>query len=187
MRAALALLLLLAAAGPASAAVLALTEAQRREAVQAGERSVHSETFDAEWRVAGDPGESVSVLTPFHRLVIAARHAAFRNGQLKPAEAARLLQEQDKRLVFWVALRGPREDFARGYAPRLLVGDRDVKPTFVQNERTAARQEDGRFLARCVYAFPTRDVTATSRVALVVAGEDGRELRRFTIDLSTMR
>jgi len=38
----------------------------------------------------------------------------------------------------------------------------------VQNERTAIRQENGRYLARCVYWFPTKDLTGTARPVLVV-------------------
>ena len=89
--------------------------------------------------------------------------------------------------MFWASLHGPREDFARFYTPRLRVGDREIEPAFVQNERTAVRQADGRYLARCVYSFPTRDLTGKSRVALVVWDVDGRDVSRFTLDLSTMR
>jgi hypothetical protein len=89
--------------------------------------------------------------------------------------------------VIWAQLRGPREDFARFLAPRLIAGDREIEPAFVQNERTAARQESGTYLARCVYGFPTRDLTGKSRVVLVVRDADGRDVSRFTIDLSAMR
>ena len=111
---------------------------------------------------------------------------------MKPSEPDRLLREQKYRLVFWVELFGQREDFARRLVPELVVaggsgGDRIVKPAFVQNERTPARREDGGYLARCVYAFPVKDVTGGSRVALVVRDGDGRETRRFAVDLSRMR
>ena len=46
--------------------------------------------------------------------------------------------------MVWVSLRGGSEDFARYYVPRLLAGDREIKAAFVQNERTAIRQDDGR-------------------------------------------
>ncbi|HEU5319561.1 MAG TPA: hypothetical protein VFX28_02075 [Methylomirabilota bacterium] len=183
-----ALLLALALAPvPVHAAFLVLTDAQKTEAVRAGERSVAREDFGAEWRVEDGEGARALVITPFHRLAIAARHAAFRGAPLKPGEPERVLREQRERLVVWVYVRGGREDFARFYEPRLLVGDRVVKPSFVQNERTAVRQPDGSFLARCVYGFPTRDLTGTARVGLVVEDADGRDVTRFTIDLSTMR
>jgi hypothetical protein len=89
--------------------------------------------------------------------------------------------------VLWVHLRGRTEGFARFYKPRLRAGTQDIKPAFVQNEHTAARQQDGAYVARCVYGFPVRDLPETGRVALVVADGDGREVSRFTIDLSTMR
>ena len=106
---------------------------------------------------------------------------------LAPGEPERLLREQQDRLLLWARLHGPHEGFARFYSPRLLVGDGEVEPAFVQNERTALRQADGRYLARCVYGFPTRDLMGTSPVALVVRDADGRDVSRFTIDLSTMR
>jgi hypothetical protein len=172
---------------PALAASFALAPGDRDRALQVGRRSVTTEAFDAEWRVGNGAGDSVMVVTPFHRLVLAARHAAFKNERLRPDEPEKLLREQQDRLVIWAQLRGPREDFARFLAPRLIAGDREIEPAFVQNERTAARQESGTYLARCVYGFPTRDLTGKSRVVLVVRDADGRDVSRFTIDLSAMR
>jgi hypothetical protein len=98
-----------------------------------------------------------------------------------------VLKEQQDRVVFWVELRGPRDDFARFYTPRLLVGARQIEPSFTQNERTAARGEDGKYLAHCVYGFPTKMVSGTGKVVLVVRDGDGRDLTSFAVDLSTMR
>jgi hypothetical protein len=173
--------------GVVGAATLALTESQQQEAIQTGERSVTAEAFDVEWRVAGAGGETAMVMTPFHRLAIAGRHAAFNKKPLKPGEPAKILKENRDRLVFWLTLRGTSEDFARYYVPRLMVGDREVQATFVQNERTAIRQQDGAYLARCVYGFPTKDVKGRERVGLVVGDGDGRDVSRFTIDLASMR
>jgi hypothetical protein len=174
---------------PATAlgASLTLTEGQRQEAIRAGERSVTAETFDTEWSVNGRPGESAVVMTPFHRLAIAARNATFSGKALKPADSDKVLRDSRARLLFWVSLRGPSENFARHYVPRLIVGDREIKASFVQNEHTAARQHDGGYLARCVYGFPTRDVKGGERVALVVFDGVGRDVSRFTIDLAGMR
>ena len=187
MIAAVLVLVLAMSQAPALGASLALTEEQRREAIRAGERSTTAEAFDAEWSVNGPPGESAVVLTPFHRLALAARQASFRGTTLKPGEPEKILRESRDRLVFWVSLRGRSEGFARYYVPRLVVGDREVKASFVQNERTAVRQEDGGYLARCLYGFPTRDVTGGARVALVVGNGEGRDVSRFTIDLAAMR
>ena len=89
--------------------------------------------------------------------------------------------------MIWAHLRGPREDFARFYAPRILFGDREIEPSFVQNERTAVRTDVGAYLARCVYGFPTKELTPKARLLLVVRDADGREVDRFTIDLAAMR
>ncbi|HKB25496.1 MAG TPA: hypothetical protein VKG64_10620 [Methylomirabilota bacterium] len=178
---------LLLGGAPALAASFALAPADQEAALRVGQRSVTNDAFDAEWRVANGAGDSVMVVTPFHRLVMAGRHAAFRNEKLPPDEPARLLREQQDRLIVRTQLRGPREDFARYLAPRLVVGEREIEPAFVQNERTAGRLESGAYLARCVYGFPTRDLTGRSRVLLIVRDPEGRDVSRFTIDLARMR
>jgi hypothetical protein len=182
----LASLAVLAQVGTAQAASFALAEPQAQEAVDVGERSVTRDGLGDEWRIQNAAGDVATVMTPFHRLALAARHAAFRKDPLTPRERARVLKEQD-RLVFWVEITGPREDFARFYTPRLIAGARHVEPTFTQNERTPARRADGRFLARCVYGFPTRALNGMSKVVLVVRDGGGRDVTSFTIDLGTMR
>jgi len=183
----LAVLALLAAGSEAVAASFSLTDADKRAAIRTGERSVTTETFDREWRVSNGGGETVTVVTPFHRLTVAARHAAFKNDALKPTDVDRVLKENANRLVVWVNLKGKGEDFARFYVPRLVAGEREIKPSFVQNERTAVKQEDGRYLARCLYGFPIRDLDGRARASLIVADGDGRDVTRFAIDLGTMR
>jgi len=184
---AVAALAVLAQVGTVQAASFALAERQVQEAVEFGERSVTREGFGDEWRVRNAGGDVATVMTPFHRLALAARHAAFRNDPLKPRERDRVLKDQQDRLVFWVELKGPREEFARFYTPRLIAGARNVEASFTQNERTPVRRDDGRFLARCVYGFPTKALSGTSRVVLVVRDGDGREVSSFTIDLAAMR
>lgn len=185
-------LALVLAARVAGAASFVLDEPSIGQAEALGRRSVASEAaFDGEWRVANARGESVSVMTPFHRVVLAARHAAFRSDPLKPADRDRALRADRERLVFWATLRGSRTDFTRFYVPRLLVsgsgGEREVEPTFVQNERTAARHEGGGFVARCVYGFPTKDLDGTARLTLVIRDADGKEVGRFPVNLAAMR
>jgi hypothetical protein len=186
-RAATVAVILLAAPAMASAASFVLGERQVREAIEVGERSVTRESLGDEWRVRNAAGNAVTVMTPFHRLAFAARHAAFRHEPMKPRDRDRVLNEARDRLVFWVELKGPREDFARFYTARVQAGERQVEPTFVQNERTAARGEDGKFVARCVYGFPTKVLTGTSRIVLVVRDGDGHDVSTFSIDLSSMR
>jgi hypothetical protein len=178
---------MIALAPPASAASLVLDEAQQREALAFGERSVARDEFDDEWRVTNAAGDTVRVLTPFYRLALAARHAGQRGEPTERVAPDKLLKEQKDRLVLLVTLHGRREDFARHLVPELTTEDRTLKPAFVQNERTAARLQDGRFLARCVYTFPVKQLTGRSRVALVVRDGDAREASRFVIDLAAMR
>lgn len=181
------LVLLLTGPPAAAAASFSLEPQQRSDALRVGAQSITRDSFDTEWRVANQAGDSLTVITPFHRLVLAARNAAFKNERMKDSEPEKLLREQQDRLVIWVSLRGPREDFARFLVPRILVGDREIEPTFVQNERTAMRVEGGSYLARCVYGFPVKEVAPKSRVILVVRDPEGKDVSRFTIDLASMR
>ena len=176
------------AAAPAHAALFTLNEAQQAEALRVGARSVIAETgFDGEWRVANSAGDSLIVMTAFYRLMLAARHAAFKNDVVKPQDQDKLLQSVRERLMVWVQLHGPKEDFARHYAPRLIVGDREIVPSFVQNERTGLRQANGSFLARSVYTFPNREIDGQSKLVLMIRDPDGHVVSRFTIDLAKMR
>ena len=170
----------------ALAASFTLGDAEQQAAIRAGERSITTEAFDREWRVDGN-GESAMVLTPFHRLMVAARHAAFKNETVTPAEVRRVLKLHAGRLVMSVELRGRSEDFARYLVPRLLVGTREITPSFVQNERTPARRGDSVWVAHCMYGFPIQDLKGRDRVTLRVADTEGREVSRFTIDLAAMR
>jgi len=173
---------------PLSAASFSLTEQETAAAIEVGQQSVGSEEFDREWRMDGAGGSSVTVLTPFHRLALAARNATFKNEPLKRREIEELLKEHQGRLIVRASLHGDRVDFARWYHPLLLVPGREpVKPSFVQNERTALHQEDGRYLARCVYSFPTAGLNPRGQATLLIRDRDGRDVARFTLDLGTMR
>ena len=178
---------------PAAAATFMLDEQEMGRAVAAGQRSAASDApFDGEWRVTNPAGDAMLVVTPFYRLALASRHAAFKNEPLTPAERDKIVREQKDRLPFWVVLRGGQEDFARHYVPRFIAAgpdgrEREIAPSFVQNERTALKGEGGVFVARCVYAFPTKELTGASRGTLVVRDAGGREVARFSVDLARMR
>ncbi len=113
------------------------------------------------------------MLTPFHLLVMAARHATFKNDPLKPAELDKLLRGQDKTGSWSSAtLRGPREDFAQRYiAPGC---SRAIARSSPPSSRTSARRdapEDGAYLAQCTYGFPIAGPLGQPRGAsLVVRG-----------------
>jgi hypothetical protein len=185
---ALAALAFLGAAGPASAAFLTLSEAQQAEALRVGQRSVNTEApFDTEWRIENRSGESVTVMTPFYRLALASRNAAFKSEPIKPQDQDKLLQQVRDRLMVWVELHGPREDFARYYTARLLLAEREIEPSFVQNERTGLRRANGSYLARSVYAFPNREIAPDSKLVLVIRDPGGQQVSRFAIELGRMR
>jgi hypothetical protein len=173
---------------PTAAAFLTLTQAQQAEALRVGQRSVTTEArFDTEWRVEHPSGESVTVITPFYRLALASRNATFKNEPMKPQDQDKILQDVRERLTVWVELHGPRADFARYYAPRLLVADREIEPSFVQNERTGLARGNGSYLARSVYAFPNREIAGDAKLVLVIKNPEGQLISRFAIDLGKMR
>jgi hypothetical protein len=187
-------LLLLAAAlvltlvRPLDAASFALTPAEREEAIRLGRKSVITTEFGGEWKVRGEgPDESLVVMTPFHRLALAARNSAFKSEEMRPRDVDSLMRDQQGKLVVWATVRGPRADFARFYVPALLRGQQEIKPSFVQNEHTALREEDGRFTARCLYVFPSEGLAPDDKVTLVVRDRDQRAMARFTVDLAAMR
>ena len=173
---------------PLSAASFSLTSQEIQAAIRFGQRAIVNEKFDREWNLTSASGETLKVVTPFFRLAQAARNAAFKSGALKQREIDSLLKEHQGRLVLWANLRGPREDFARWYQPVLVVqGKAEIKPDFVQNERTALRQADGHFLSRSVYAFLANNLDGKGRVTLLVRDSDDKEVARFVVDLSAMR
>lgn len=178
---------LLLSGGPLLGASLSLTPAETQEAIRAGRQSIFSAEFGKEWQIASASGEILTVLTPFHRLALAARNAAFKKEALKPREIEDLLKEHQGKLLFWTHLRGGRVDFAKNYQPVLRLGGQEIQPSFVQNERTALRLEDGRYLARCFYSFPAQQLRPNSRVTLSVRDPEGGEVARFTVDLGAMR
>ena len=178
------LALVLNGVGGAAAASFSLTDAEQAAAIALGQ-SVEGDELGREWKVSGRDGE-VTVMTPFHRLALAARQAADRKATLRPREIQGLVREGRDRIVLWVSLHGPRVDFARHFAPTLSAGSSTVLPSLVQNEHTALAQSDGRFLARCVYAFPARSIPPAAPVVLIVRG-GGAEIARFTVNLGTMR
>src|SRR5215470_7614752 len=150
----LALAVGLVAATPGESMSVVLTDLDREQAIRAGKKSIVTEEFGAEWRVKDGAGQSLVVMTPFHRLALAARNSAFQSKDLRPRDVEDILKNSEGKLAFWVTLRGGKADFARYYTPEVLAGSQTVKPSFVQNERTALRDADGRYSAQCVYAFP---------------------------------
>jgi hypothetical protein len=172
---------------PAAAASFTLGERERQDAIAAGRRSVVSEEFGAEWRARNASGETLTVMTPFHRLALAARNAAFKGETLKPKDIDTAVKETGNKITVWVTLKGAAPDFARFYAPVLLDGKTEIKPSFVQNERTALRAEDGGYAARCLYVFPAAGLSGKGRFTLVVRNPDEKDVSTFTVDLSAMR
>jgi hypothetical protein len=172
---------------PLDALLLTLTPQDRDEAVRTGRRSVIDENWGGEWRVDAGAGQAVTVMTPFHRLALAARNSALRNQELKPRDVEALLKNLEGKLMFWATLRGGRVDFTRFYAPALVAGPQEIKASFSQNERTALRGDDGQFTARCLYVFPTENLDPRATVTLLVRDREEKLVAKFTVDLSAMR
>lgn len=172
---------------PGEAVSFALTDRDREQAVRAGKKSVVVEEFGTEWRLKDASGQTLTVMTPFHRLALAARNSTFRSQELKPKDVEALMKDYEGKLAFRVTLRGGKMDFARFYSPTLVAGAQEVKASFVQNERTPLREDDGRYAAQCLYVFPAEGLNPKGRVVLVVKDADEREVAKFTVDLAAMR
>jgi len=172
---------------PGEAVSFALTDRDREQAVRAGKKSIVAEEFGTEWRLKDASGQTLTVMTPFHRLALAARNSMFRSQELKRKDVEALMKDYEGKLAFQVTLRGGKTDFARFYAPKLVAEAQEVKASFVQNERTALREDDGRYAAQCLYVFPAEGLNPKGRVVLVVKDADEREVAKFTVDLAAMR
>jgi len=172
---------------PLDALLLTLSPRDRDEAVRAGRRSITDENWGGEWRVDAGAGQLVTVMTPFHRLALAARNSAFQDRELKPRDVESTLKDQEGKLVFWATLRGGRVDFARHYAPVLMAGQQEIKASFAQNERTALRGGDGQYTARCLYVFPGAGVDPKGTVTLLVRDIEDHPVAKVAVDLSRMR
>lgn len=170
------------------AAAFALGDREQGEAIAEGTRSVFASDFGAEWTVKNASGDSLTVMTPFHRLALAARNAAFRKEPLAPRDIETLVRNTSGKLELWATLHGTASGFARFYAPTLVpAAGTPIKPSFVQNERTALAEGGGRYAARCLYVFPTGGLSPTGRVTLVVRSQTEAQIATFIVDLATMR
>ncbi len=183
-----ALALLLAGPSPARALIPDLSPRDVEQALETGRQAVAQEEFGDEWRVALPDGGEIVVTTPFSRLAQAARQAAFKGEPLTDKQRQEAIDRGKGKIQLLVAIFGPRRDFARWYQPVLRVDGREVKAAFTQNERTARRLEDGRYLAQNVYVFPLEGIPARGTVTLVVRhAVEQKEVLRAPLDLSKMR
>jgi len=186
---ALGLVLLWGAPGPAPALVGDLTAAGVQEAIDAGTASITQEDFAEEWQLRLPGGEEVVVSTPFSRLALAARQAAMKGESLTEKQQQEQIDRGKGRIQLLVTMHGRARDFARWYQPVLLVGGREWKASFAQNERTPLPLEDGRYAARNVYVFPLEGLPTGGAVTLVVRGAppDHKEVLRAALDLGKFR
>jgi hypothetical protein len=183
-------LVLLGAPGSAPALVGDLTADEIREAIDAGIASITQDDFAEEWQLRLPGGEDVVVSTPFSRLALAARQAAMKSETLTERQQKEQIDRGKGRIQFLVTMRGgPARDFARFYQPVLVVNGREIKASFVQNERTPLPETDGRLAARNVYVFPLEGLPTTGAVTLVVRGAppEQKEVLRASMDLGKFR
>ncbi len=161
-----------------------------REAIEAGVASITQDDFAEEWQLRLPGGEEVVVSTPFSRLALAARHATMKGEPLTDKQQKEQIDRGKGRIQLLVTMHGgPSRSFARFYQPVLVVDGREVKASFVQNERTPLVQEDGRLAARNVYVFPLEGLPMNGAVTLVVRGAppEQKEVLRAKIDFSKFR
>lgn len=183
-------LVLLAGGRPAPAIVATPSAAEIQEALDLGTQSMTQEEFGDEWSLHPNTGgdEEIVVTTPFSRLAMAARQAAFKGEPLTDKQRQDQIDRGKGRIQFLVTMYGRAADFARWYQAVLRVGDKEIKATFNQNERTPLKLDDGRFAARNIYVFPLEGVPPRGTVTLVVRqAPEMKEVFRAPVDLSRMR
>jgi hypothetical protein len=176
--------------GSAAALVGDLDEGGIREAIEAGIASITQDDFADEWQLRLPGGEEVVVSTPFSRLALAARVATMKGEPLTEKQQKEQIDRGKGRIQLLVTMRGgPARNFARFYQPALVVDGREVKASFVQNERTPLVEGDGRLAARNVYVFPLEGLPTNGAVTLVVRGAppEQKEVLRAKIDLGKFR
>ena len=182
------LLGLLGAPGSCLALVGDLTPAGVQEAIDAGTASLTQDDFAEEWQLMLPGGEEVAVSTPFSRLALAARQAAMKGEPLTERKQKEQIDRGKGRIQLLVTMYGRERDFARWYQPVVVTGGREIKATFVQNERSPLRLPDGRFAARNVYVFALEELPKGA-VTLVVRGAppENKEVLRAPLDLGKFR
>jgi hypothetical protein len=187
---ALAAVLLWGAPRPASALVGDLTPDGIREAITAGTAAITQDDFAEEWQLRLPGGEDIVVSTPFSRLALTARQVAMKGETLTEKQQKDQIDRGKGRIQLLVTMHGgPSRTFARFYTPVLQVDGREIKASFVQNERTPIPEEDGRLAARNVYVFPLEGLPKGGIVTLVVrdAPPEQKEVLRAKLDLGKFR
>jgi hypothetical protein len=180
--------LALGGARDATAILAPLTLQDAQAAVDLGTQTMTQEDFGEEWHVTLPDGEELVVTTPFSRVAWAARQAALKGEPLTDKQRDEQIDRGKGRIQFLVTVYGTQIDFARWYQATLRVGDKEIKASFNQNERTALRLPDGRFAARNVYVFPLEGVPPRGTVTLVVRRvPEQKEILRAAVDLAKMR
>jgi hypothetical protein len=166
-----------------------LTPQGVQQAIDAGTASLTQDDFAEEWQLQLPGGEEVVVSTPFSRLALAARQAAIKGEPLTEKQQQEQFDRGKGRIQLLVTMYGQSRDFARWYRPVLLVGGREVKPAFAQNEQTPLALGEGRYAARNVYVFPLEGLPTNGAVTLVVraAPPDYKEVLRASLDLGKFR
>jgi len=175
---------------PARALVGDLTPDGIREAIDAGVAAVTQEDFGEEWQIQLPGGEDIVVSTPFSRLALTARQVATKGEILTEKQQKEQIDRGKGRIQLLITMHGgPSRTFARFYTPVLMVGSKEIKASFVQNERTPIPEDDGRLAARNVYVFPLEGLPKNGTVTLVVrdAPPEQKEVLRAKLDLSKFR
>ena len=185
-----AVLLLGGVPAPAPALVGDLTPAGIREAIDAGIAAVTQDDFAEEWQLQLPGGEDIVVSTPFSRLALTARQVAMKGEVMTEKQQKEQIDRGKGRIQLLVTMHGgPSRNFARFYTPVLQVDGKEIKASFVQNERTPIPEDDGRLAARNVYVFPLEGLPKNGVVTLVVrdAPPQQKEVLRAKLDLSKFR
>ena len=172
---------------PIDAALFTLMPGDRDESVRVGRRSVTTEDWGGEWRVDGGAGQFLTVMTPFHRLALAARNSAFQDKELKPREVDSVLKDQQNKVVFFATLRGAGWTSRASTPPCCWPGavDQGLLHTRTSGPRSAARTGSTPRAASTL--FPAEGVEFPRPADAPGAGPRRKVVAKFTIDLLDQR
>lgn len=169
-----------------------LSAEQREEAIKHGKRSVRMEVpeFIKEWSVDNGTNGFAFITTEFLALAYAARQAALQSGELNNFDIEDTLAKSSGKLVFRVSLFGNTDTFSKDFSAVLRVGDKTLPSTFWNNppgETYGDGKSKPAFVADSDFYFPSEGIDPNAVVLLMVQDKDGKEVAKFSFNLSKMR
>ncbi|MBI3811503.1 MAG: hypothetical protein HY283_04775 [Nitrospirae bacterium] len=166
-----------------------LSPEQRDEAIKFGKRNVKTDVRELikEWSVDNGKNGFAFIVTEYLALAFAARQAALQSSELNNFDIEDTLAKSSGKLVFQVSVLGNTDSFSKDYTAVLRIGDKTFPSTYWNNPPGEASDDGKTFEATSDYYFPAEGIDPSSVALLVVQDKDGKEIAKFSFNLSKMR